>query len=277
MYWDFKYSTLCRWKILFYFHPLLPQNKPGLLGIFPFSLTCLLCKYSFSLSESECVWWWVNRNPDGQGLKYNDISILLHKKPNIWQSLDSSGSLTMSPRIQGLFTPYSVFSAGWLLFSHLVLPDHETVSIGANITVSPRLLRGREGKKHFLLMCISLIGKDNLSQKPRGGGGGGWGFPLLLARTGQLANSACKKTGCHDLVKIPIPAIDQGSRQEIPAHTGGGGIGNIEGELSVITQIERYYWHLVGWSWDAECPKIHRTLFLMFIHFKRGAQRDKEG
>lgn len=99
------------------------------------------------------------------GLKY--ISILLHKKPSSWQSLGSFGSLTMSSTIQELFTPYSVFSAGWLLFSHLVLPDREMVPIGTSITASLRLLRGREGEKHFFLMYTSLIRKKNLSQKPQ--------------------------------------------------------------------------------------------------------------
>lgn len=75
----------------------------------------------------------------------------------------------MSSRTQGLSTLYSAFLAGWLLFSHLVGHGHKMVSTDARITAPPSQLRDKKGggKKHFLLMHMSLVIEETLSQKPQ--------------------------------------------------------------------------------------------------------------
>lgn len=143
-----------------------------------------------------------------RGLKYKYISILLHKKPNSWQSLHSFGSLTMSSMIQELFTPYSVFSAGWLVFPFGTSWSWDGSYRYKHQSLSQTVKRKGGGKTPFPL----LSERKTFLRIPR--------LPLVLARTGQLANSACRKMGCHDLVKkIPIPPINQGSHQGNPPHT----------------------------------------------------------
>ena len=150
--------------ILYTYIYIYSLEKPSFVGNFPFSLTCLSCKYAFSLCKSGCVWQWVTGILMDSGFKYKDIPILLHKKPNSWQSLGWFGSLPMSSRTQGLSTLYSAFWAGWLLFSHLVRHGHKMVSTHASVTAPPSQVRDKKrgGGGSTFSSCTSLLSRRKL-------------------------------------------------------------------------------------------------------------------
>lgn len=105
-YLDTKYSTLCRWIVLFIFS----WEKPSFAGIILFSVTCLSGKCPFPLCKSNCVWWWVTGILMDSGLKYKDINVI--KSPTTaspWVGLEAwqchPGSRTSHL--------CSAFSPGW--------------------------------------------------------------------------------------------------------------------------------------------------------------------
>lgn len=105
------------------------------------------------------------------------------------------------------------------------------------------------GTKHFS-SCISLIRKENLSQKPQevfSGPGQNWS-------TGQF----CLEEDWMSLKRPQHPLLAKGYHQRLPIHPG---VLEIQRAILVVTQTEPLLWHLVGWSRDVKCPKMHRTLF----------------
>lgn len=86
------------------------------------------------------------------------------------------------------------------------------------------------GNGHFFSSDTSLLSEGKVFlRSPRR-------HPLVLARTGQLATSACEKTGCHCFIKTTVPTTDGVLSR---GTCSSGGTGNREGALLVVTEKKR--------------------------------------
>lgn len=118
----------------------------------------------------------------------------------------------------------------------------------------PKRQEGRNGGQSTFSSCTSLIREENLSEFPEDCL---WSWPKRS--TGQFCLE--EDWTSYSVKTTTVPAMTRASHQRHPTNPGVYSKGQAERALSLVTQIQRCYWRLVGCSRNAKCPKMHRTLF----------------